>query len=114
MFEDAQRMAKCLCTSDVVARNLPGRSEDQELHDCLEMSNRIGANVTGGNAESFIVCGRPAWSSQLLISCVNASKRFTALRYRMTGDKANDTWGCIAWATDKEGEKLESQRSQLK
>jgi hypothetical protein len=114
MFEDAQRMAKCLCTSDVVPEIYRGEAKIGNCMIALEMSNRIGANVLAVMQNLYIVYGRPAWSSQFLISCVNASKRFTALRYRMTGDKANDTWGCIAWATDKEGEKLESPEVTIK
>jgi hypothetical protein len=84
---------------------------EQNIGSCLialEMSNRIGANVLSVMQNLFVIHGRPAWSSQFLIGCVNASGRFSPLRYRMTGEKTNDTYGCIAWATDKTGEKLES------
>jgi hypothetical protein len=54
----------------------------------------------------YIVHGRPAWSSQFLISCINASGKFSPLRYTMTGD--GDARGCVAWAVDASGERLES------
>ena len=56
----------------------------------------------------YIVHGKPAWSSTFLIACINASRKFTPLRYRMTGEKGTDTYGCVAWAIDRDGEKLES------
>lgn len=107
-FEQAQRMAKALSSSSIVPETYRG---DQNLGSCiiaLEMANRIGANVLSVMQNLYVVHGKPAWSSQFLISCVNASGRFTPLRYRMTGEKDKDSWGCIAWALDKTGEKLES------
>jgi hypothetical protein len=56
----------------------------------------------------YIVYGKPAWSSQFLISCVNASGKFSPLRYALTG--TGDDLGCVAWATDRANEKLESPR----
>ena len=107
-FEVAQRMAKALCSSSIVPETYRG---DQNIGNCMiaiEMANRIGANVMSVLQNLYIVHGRPAWSSQFLISCVNASRKFTPLRYRMTGNKSDDTFGCVAWAQDKTGEKLES------
>jgi len=107
-FESAQRMAKALSTSAMVPETYRG---EQNIGSCLialEMANRIGANVLSVCQNLYVVHGKPAWSSQFLIACVNASGRFSPLRYRMTGNKADDTYGCIAWATDKTGEKLES------
>jgi len=107
-FENAQRMAKALCSSSIVPANYQG---DSNLGSCviaLEISNRIGASVLAVMQNLYVVHGKPGWSSQFLISCVNASRKFTPLRYRMTGEKGKDSWGCIAWATDKTGEVLES------
>jgi len=107
-FTDAQRMATALSSSTIVPETYRG---PQNLGNCLialEIANRIGANVLAVMQNLYIVYGRPAWSSQFLISCVNASGRFSPIRYRITGEKNTDTWGCIAWATDKSGERLES------
>lgn len=107
-FENAQRMAKALASSSVVPTGYQG---EQNLGNCiiaLEISNRIGASVLAVMQNLYLVHGKPGWSSQFLISCVNASRKFTPLRYQMTGEKGKDTWGCIAWANDKGGEKLES------
>ena len=113
MFEDVQRMATMLCSSSIVPETYRGK---EHLGDCviaLEIANRIGASVLAVMQNLYIVYGRPAWSSQFLISCVNASRKFSPLRYRMTGEKGADSWGCVAWATDKTGEKLESPEVTL-
>lgn len=107
-FENAQRMAKALCSSSIVP---PAYQGEQNIGNCviaLEISNRIGASVLAVCQNLYVVHGKPGWSSQFLISCVNASQKFTPLRYRMTGEKGKDSWGCIAWAQDRGGEKLES------
>lgn len=101
-------MAKALSSSSMVPDRYRG---DANLGSCmiaLEISNRIGMNVLAVMQNLYDVHGKPAWSSQFLIACVNASRKFSPLRYRMTGDKSNDSYGCIAWATDSTGEKLES------
>ncbi len=113
-FEDAQRMAAMLTHSSLVPDSFRG---DQHLGDCvlaLEIANRIGASVLAVMQNLRLVQGKPAWSSQFLISCLNATKRFSAIRYQMTGTRGEDSWGCVAWASDKTGEVLCSPEVTLK
>lgn len=106
-FEDAQRMVKPLATSDLVPDTFKNR-----IGNCLialEAAQRIGAPPLQVMQNLYIVHGKPAWSSQFLIACVNASRKFSPLRYKMTGTKGADDYGCIAWAKDlNDGEILES------
>lgn len=106
-FEDAQRMVKPLATSDLVPDTFKNR-----IGNCLialEAAQRIGASPLQVMQNLYIVHGKPAWSSQFLIACVNASRKFSPLRYKMTGTKGADDYGCIAWAKDlNDGEILES------
>jgi hypothetical protein len=104
-FEQAQRMAKLLTSSSIVPQSYRDNIADSVI--ALEMANRIGANPLAVMQNLYIVHGRPAWSSQFLISCINASGKFTPLRYKMTGTRGGDDWGCFAWAVDKSGERLE-------
>lgn len=103
-FKDGQRMAAMLAASDMVPDTFKGKIENCVI--ALEISNRIGANILAVMQNLYIVYGKPAWSSQFLISCVNASGRFSPLRYAMSGE--GDERSCVAWATDKTGERLES------
>lgn len=105
-FESAQRMARLLASSSLVPQNYRDNLPDAVI--ALEMANRIGASPLAVMQNLYIVHGRPAWSSQFLISCVNASGKFSPLRYLQTGVKGEDSWGCIAWAIDLSGERLES------
>lgn len=105
-FELAQRAAKMLSQSSLVPKEYQGN-----LPNCviaLNMASRMGADPLMVMQNLYIVHGRPGWSSQFLISTFNTSGRFSALRYEWGGEEGKDTWGCRAWAIEKEtGEKLE-------
>jgi hypothetical protein len=104
-FAAAQRMAQLLAASELVPKAM------RNVPDCviaLEMASRIGASPLAVLQNTYIVHGKPSWSSQFLISCINASGRFSPLRYRFTGEVGKDSWGCVAWAKDHDGEVLES------
>jgi hypothetical protein len=59
-----------------------------------------------------IIQGRPSWSSQFIIAALNSCKRFSPLRFTMSGE--GDEYGCTAWATDSTGEKLEGPKVSWK
>ncbi len=101
-------MARALASSQIVPQTYQGESNIGNCVIALEIASRIGATVLAVMQNLYVVHGRPAWSSQFLISCLNASRRFSPLRYKTTGTRDTDSWGCIAWATDKAGETLES------
>jgi len=105
-FEAAQRIGKMLSTSSMVPDTYKGDGNVGNCVIALEMANRIGMNVVSVMQNLYIVHGRPAWSSQFLIACINASGKFSPLRYLMEGSENADSFGCRAWATDRSGEKL--------
>lgn len=106
-FEAVQRMAKMFSDSDLVPEAYRGKVGNCVI--ALEMAHRLGTNVLAAMQNMYLVHGKPAWSSQFLVACVNASGRFSPLHYRMLGEEGTDTWGCVAWATDRETkERLES------
>jgi hypothetical protein len=107
-------MAMMLARSSIVPEAYRG---EEHLGDCviaLEIANRIGASILAVMQNLHLVQGKPGWSSQFLISCVNATRRFSPIRYQMTGTRGEDSWGCIAWATDKSGEPLRSPEVTLR
>lgn len=108
-FELAQRAAKLLASSQLVPEQYQGN-----LANCvvaLEMAQRIGASALMVMQNLYIVHGRPAWSAQFVIACVNQCGRFSALRYEWQGTEGKDDWGCRAWAAEKDtGEKLYGPR----
>ena len=105
-FELVQRIAGMFSQSTLVPEEYRGNKANCII--ALEMAQRIGSSPLMTMQNMYIVHGRPAWSSQFLISCLNASKRFSPLRYKETGEKGTDSFGIIAWAKDlADGEVLE-------
>jgi len=97
-FEVAQRMAKMLQESDLVPAQF-----QKSLPNCvlaLEMSQRLGMNPLAIMQNLYVVHGKPAWSSQFLIACINGCGRFSPLRYELTGEVGQDSRTCVAWAYD--------------
>ena len=99
----------------------------------MEMAGRIGASPLMVCQNLYIVHGRPGWSSQFIIAAINASGKFSPLRFTITEPEAEREVSCqvteyekgqrvtktikekiknrvcTAWAIEKEtGERLES------
>lgn len=68
----------------------------------MELANRIGVSVFQVMQSLHIIQGKPGWSAQFLIATVNASRRFTPLRFKWEGTVGQDNWGCRAYAKDRE------------
>lgn len=104
-FELMQRVAKAFAASSLVPKDYQGN-----LPNCMiaiNMAERIGADPMMVMQNLYIVHGRPGWSAQFLIATFNHCGRFTAIRYEWFGEKGKDSWGCRAYATEKEsGEKI--------
>ena len=78
-FEHAQRVAKMLSTSDLVPVQFKGKIENCII--ALNMAGRIGADPLMVMQNLYVVHGKPAWSSQFLVATINASGKFSPLRY---------------------------------
>lgn len=100
-FEATQRMAKMYAVSTFIPDSYKYKGgqplpPDAVLANCtiaLEMAVRMQANPLMVMQNLYIVHGQPAFSSKFLISCINASKRFSPLRYEFN-DKEGDEYGC--------------------
>lgn len=102
-FEVMQRMGKMYASSTIIPdiyRN--------NLGNCiiaLDMAMRMGANPLMTMQNLYIVHGNPAFSSKFLIATINASGRFSPLRYEFKGEEGTPSYSCrcIAYeASDKE------------
>lgn len=99
-FETAQRIGKALCASTLVPETY--RNNLPNTLVALEMAHRIGASPLMVMQNLYVVQGRPGWSSSFLIATVNASGRFTPLRFETQGDDpSQDTYRVRAYAKDK-------------
>lgn len=102
-FEVAQRKAKALASSTIVPDTY--RNNIGNCIIALEMAERMGTPPLMVMQNLYIVHGNPAWSSKYLVGCINASKRFTTLRYEFKGEEGTPQYGCRCYAyelSDKE------------
>lgn len=93
-FEVMQRMAKMYTTSTIVPQNYQG---DANIGNCiiaLDMAVRMNANPLMVMQNLAIVHGQPSFSSKFLIATINASKRFSPLRYEFKGEEGTPDYGC--------------------
>lgn len=99
-FELIQRVSKAFASSDLVPKQYQGN-----LANCMiamDMAQRIGANPLMVMQNLYIVHGTPGWSSKFLIATINASGRYSSLRYEWKGEPGSDDYACRAWAVERE------------
>lgn len=96
----SQRIATALASSSIVPAAYQGSIPNVLV--AMEYANRLGASVLAVMQNMDVIHGRPSLRSTFLIGTVNASNRFTPIRFRWQGDEGTDTWGCRAVAKDRE------------
>jgi hypothetical protein len=110
-FESAQRMALALVSSNIVPEQYRGKDNIGNAIVALEMAQRIGASPLAVMQNLNIIHGRPSWSSTFIIAALNSCGRFAPIRFEVTGE--GDDRSCIAWTTDKTGERLEGPPASI-
>lgn len=109
-FAHIQRVAKLFSASDLIPEQFRGNTANCTI--ALEMAHRMGANPMAVMQNLYIVHGRPGWSSQFIIACLNQCGKFSPLRFQMSGEGEGKE--CIAWAVEKEtGERLEGPAASI-
>lgn len=105
-FALLQRIGTMLAASSLV----PARYQ-KNVPNCIVAANmavRMKCDVLMVMQNLNVVYNTPTWSAQFLIATFNMNPGFTNLRYKFVGEKGKDTYGCYAYATEKEtGEILE-------
>jgi len=102
-FEVTQRMGQMYAGSTLVPKTYAGN-----LGNCaiaIDMAMRMNANPLMVMQNLYVVNGNPAFSSKFLIATINASGRFSPLRYEFKGKEGNAEYGCRCYAyetSDKE------------
>ena len=111
-FEAAQRMAQCLCSSTMVPPEYRGQQGLANSLIALEIAGRMGLSPLVVMQNMTPIHGRPSWSSSFLMATVNASGRFTPLRFQFD-DEENPSW-CFAEASDRSsGETLKGEKISI-
>lgn len=103
-FGHIQRVAKMFAGSSLIPEQFKNNVANCTI--ALEMAHRMGANPMAVMQNLYIVHGRPGWSAQFIIACLNQCGKFSPLRFRIIGDGDDKT--CTAWAKENDsGETLE-------
>lgn len=122
-FELMQREAKMLSSSTLVPVQYRAQKEIKDygkvvgyeenpsaIPNCviaLNMSQRLGADVLMVMQNLYIVEGRPSWSAQFVAASINASGRFSPLRFELSepGQVEDVTYNAVAWVNGKKESK---------
>lgn len=107
-FALTQRKARALTASSLVPATYQGEAGLANAMIAAEIADRIGASPLMVMQNLHVIHGRPSWSSSFIIACINGCGRFAPLKYEVTGE--GDDLGCVAWTTDKDGNRCESPR----
>jgi hypothetical protein len=103
-FELVQRQAKMLASSTLVPKEFQGNMANCAIG--LNIAKRLGADPFMVLQNIDVIHGRPSFRATFLIAMVNASGRFSPLKFKLEGEGAERT--CYAYATDKaSGETVE-------
>jgi hypothetical protein len=103
-FELVQRQAKMLASSTLVPKEFQNNMANCAIG--LNIAKRLGADPFMVLQNIDVIHGRPSFRATFLIAMVNASGRFSPLKFKLEGEGADRT--CYAYATDKaSGETVE-------
>jgi len=109
-FEHGQRIAKMLASSDLVPAQFKGNIQNVLI--AMELANRTGSSPLAVMQNLHIIHGRPSWSAQFIIACLNSCGKFSPLRFEMTGK--DDALECRAVANDlSTGERIEGTAASI-
>lgn len=100
-FAHMQRVAKVFTSSALAPEAFRGEANLGNAIIAMNMARRMGADPMAVMQNIYIVHGKPAWSSQFVIACINSCGRYSPLRFTVTG--TGDAKTCVAWAVEKAG-----------
>lgn len=102
-FEVAKNLAKMYAYSNFIPDSYKYTKSKQPLDpatviaNCtiaVDMAIRMKADPLMIMQNLYIVYGQPAFSSKFLIATINASKRFSPLRYEFRGEEGTESYAC--------------------
>ena len=104
-FDLIQRAGMLLSESSLIPKEF-----QKNVANCviaINMAARIGCDPLMVCQNLYIVHGKPGWSSQFIIAAINSTKKYSPLRFEVTGEGMAKQ--CIAWAVEHDTEeRLES------
>ena len=104
-FGLAWQQAQAFASSTMVPAEY--RDNPSNCMIAIEMAMRTRSSVFATMQSLAIVKGRPSFSAQFLIGCLNACGKYSPLRFEEIGGPKEKEWAVRAYATEiKTGEKL--------
>lgn len=95
-FQNALVMASELAKSDLIPVSYKNKPANCLI--AIELSNRLGLSPFLIMQNMHVIQGRPSWASTFIISCINASGKFSGcLKFEMDEQKTK----CRAYAVEK-------------
>jgi len=98
-FEVVQRMATMYSQSTIIPDTYKGNIGNCAI--ALDIADRMNAAPLMVIQNLYIVHGNPSFSSKFLIATINASGRFSPLRYEFKGTEGKEDYGCRCYAYEK-------------
>jgi hypothetical protein len=86
-FVALQRIGQAFASSSLVPEAYQGNVANCMI--AIEMAARMRASPLMVMQNLYLIHGRPSWSSQYLIASFNDCGRFSAIKYRWTGEKGS-------------------------
>ena len=80
-FQNAQRIAKALSTSNIIPENYRGDGNVGNILVALEMANRMNASPISVMQNLDIIQGKPSWASSFVIAMINSCGKFSTLKF---------------------------------
>ena len=110
-FELTQRTAQMYSASSMVPKDYQGNIANCAI--AINISERLRADVFAVMQSMHVIHGRPSWASTFLIAMVNASGRFSPLKFHLKGE--GESMECYASATDlSTGESVDGPSVSMK
>lgn len=106
-FGTKQRMAQAYAASTIVPATY--QNNVGNCYIAVDFSERLQLNPLTVMQNLYIVHGNPAFSSKFLIACINASRRFSPLRYEFTPDRTGCRVVCYERSDTKHQYPLEGE-----
>jgi hypothetical protein len=101
----AMQMAKELASSTLVPMDFRGEQGRSNCLIAIEIAGRLGISPFMTMQNMNVIHGKPSFSASFLIGMINASGRFSPLKYKFSDENGKT---CIAYAEDRRtGELLE-------
>ena len=97
-FEVQQRMARMYASSSIVPKAYQGEGNLGNCVIAIDMAMRMQASPLMVCQNLYVVNGNPSFSSKFLIATINASGRFSPLRFEFRGEEGKPNYACRAYA----------------